>query len=579
MSSRTAAAGQSTSLAPRTPHPTPLATSHTWCPASGELPRPVRLCFVESQNQLSLFSLHFRPSTVAVESCPSRLSLFLAKDTSAALWLFDTVYVAGVADIPGHPTPSELTARLATLAGQLVSDASAAADAQALLSTGLFDDVAVEVVQPRFYGLSSALQPVGRAQALRFVTTPRRLVGDFDRYVVAIAPELTGYDAAYAPQDGSDDSRRPHVPWLPAFHAAFQALHDVDTQDPLHLCCLVRHAVCVAGSEHVPPAKPIAIRFEQDDEAAPDALIVGIDVPDKDALARMRHLPADARPYDVWRAATEDAFALQTDRDTTTNVANDARLALAVPPPVPERRRRPHAAHRQAAQCALLDAVLGQIALLPFELLSAVAAWRLRVAPGDDLRSAVTSAVRCDARRIVLVDRPVRATVRRAGTALRRLLSAVCITGALLAVGLACIHGSMPSMQAIGQAFACSLALAAALMCAAVAALAVVPTPLIARLMTPPKEVPAHAPAALMTERDACMVSHLRSFATTGRTLAHASQLVRTVHGSSIVYVLTRGASDAASEESGCTVAVVGAAHLPGILAKWLAGGMTAVDA
>ena len=486
--------------------------------------------------------------------------------------------VTGISDIQGHPTRSELAARLTTLAGELVSCDTVAADAQALLSTGLFDDVAVEVVQPRFYGLASALQPVGRAHALRFVTTRRRLVGDFDRYVVAIAPELAGYDAAYAPRDGSDDSRRPHVPWLPAFHAAFEAFHDVDTQDSLHLCCLVRHAVCVAGSEHMPPAKPIAIRFEQDDEAALDALIVGIDVPDDAALARMKQLPADAEPYDVWRAATEDAFALQTDLDTTANVTTDARAALTVPPPAPARRRRPHAKRRQAVQRAALDAVLGHIAMLPFELLSAVAAWRLRVAPGDDLRSAVASAVRCDARRIVLVDRPVRATVRRAGTALRRFLSAVCNTGALLAVALACIHGSMPSMPVVRHAFACSLALAAALMCAAVAALAVAPTAMVARFMTPTAEAPGHAPAALIAERDACIVSHLAGLATTGRTLAHASQLVRTEHGSSVVYVLNRGASDAASDERGPTVAVVGAAHLHGILARWRAGGMTAVD-
>jgi hypothetical protein len=542
---------------------------------------PAESCFV-SESTESFTSRLLRPSTVAVESCPSRLSLFLSKHTSAALWVFDTIHVTGVPDMPGHPTARQLTERLTTLAGELVSCDTVAADAQALLATGLFDEVAVEVVQPRFYGLSSALQPVGRAQAMRFVTTPRRLVGDFDRYVVAIAPELAGYDAAYAPIVPQDDLK-PHVPWLPAFQAAFEALHDADAQDalsPLHLCCLVRHAVCVAGSEHMPPAKPVALRFEQDDEAAPDALIVGIDVPDEAAVARMRQLPADATPYDVWRAATEDAFVLQADCDTTANVANDVRAALTVPSPAPARRHRPHAARRQAAQYAALDALMGQIGMLPFEFLSAIAAWRLRVAPGDDLRSAVASAVRCDARRIVLVDRPVRATVRRTGTELRRLLSAVCITAALLAIGLACISGSMPTMSAL-YFLACGVAaigsLAAAFMCAAVAALAVAPTAMVARFMTPPLEAPTHAPAALIAERDACMVSHLQSLASTGRTLAHASQLVRTAHGSSVVYVLSRGASEEACDESGPTVAVVGAAHLHGILARWRAGGMTAV--
>jgi hypothetical protein len=537
---------------------------------------PAESCFV-SESTESFNSRLWRPSTVAVESCPSRLSLFLSKHTLAALWVFDTIHVTGVPDMPGHPSARELTERLTSLAGELVSCDTVTADAQALLATGLFDEVAVEVVQPRFYGLSSALQPVGRAQAMRFVTTPRRLVGDFERYVVAIAPELAGYDAAYAPIVPQDDLK-PHVPWLPAFQAAFEALHDADAQEalsPLHLCCLVRHAVCVAGSEHMPPAKPVALRFEQDDEAAPYALIVGIDVPDEAAVARMRALPADATPYDVWRAATEDAFALHT-----TDVANDVRAALTVPSPAPARRRRPHMARRQAAQYAALDALLGQIGMLPFEFLSAIAAWRLRVAPGDDMRSAVASAVRCDARRIVLVDRPVRATVRRTGTELRRLLSAVCITAALLAFGLACIPGSMPTMSAL-YFLACGVAaigsLAAAFMCAAVAALAVAPAAMVARLMTPPLEAPTHAPAALIAERDACMVSHLQSLASTGRTLAHASQLARTAHGSSVVYVLSRGASEEACDESGPTVAVVGAAHLHGILARWRACGMTAV--
>lgn len=486
--------------------------------------------------------------------------------------------VAGVseADIPGHPTRSELLARLATLADELVSSDTVVADAQTLLDTGLFADVSVEVVQPRFYGLSPpSLQPVGRAHALRFVTTPRQLAAQFDGYAVGIDPELGGYDAAYAAIAPHVDPK-PTVPWLPAFNAAFEALDESDAHvSPLHLCCLVRHAVCVAGSEHVPPAKPVALHFEQDEEAAPGALIVGMDVPDDAALTRMRRLPADAKPYDVWWAATEDAFAADTDR----GVANDARHALTVPPPAPAARRRPHATRRRAAQFAALDAVMGQMGMLPFELLSAVAAWRLRVTPGDDMRSAIASAVRCDARCIVLVDRPVRATVRRAGTAFRRFLVAFCIPVAVLVVALLCILTSMPAIRhALAHGLAALGLLAVALMFAALAALAVAPTSLVARFMTPPRETPAHAPAALISERDACMVSHLACLATTGRTLAHATQLVRTAHGSGVVYVLSRGTSEEDGDEKGPTVAVVGAAHLPGILARWQAGGMTAVD-
>ena len=426
-----------------------------------------------------------RPSTVVIETCVSRLSDLLpsADAPRSQWWLFSRVEVAGVSEhLPGHPTAHELAARLATKPDTLVPPDSVAADLRTLLRSGIAADVTVEMIRPRFHGITeSKLEVVGHASVLRFVVKPRQF-DLFDDYVVAFAPELGTYDAAYSSTSQDTGPGRPHVPWLPAFHQAFAELRTGwesthGEPSPLHLCCLARHAICVAGSSHMPPVKPLALRFERDEEAAPGSLIIALDVPADELLSQLRDLPQTTSSMDMWRLACEDALA--TDDDLAQDPS--ARKALAVPTPHLRRRKL---RQQQRTRYRLLDGLLGHAALLPLNVLASLAARRLGVSPGDDMRAALSAAALHGVRRIVFADRPINLTVRRIGTAVRKAFTkavpAVTVGLAVVCFMFKRMTGMyMRTQLAIGAGV---LAVAAiACFCGALAVLVIAPSALVAR--------------------------------------------------------------------------------------------------
>jgi hypothetical protein len=526
-----------------------------------------------------------RPSTVVIETCVSRLSDLLpgADVPRSQWWLFSRVEVEGVPEhLPGHPTAHELAARLSK-PDTLVPVDSLSADLRTLLRSGIAADVTVEMIRPRFHGITeSKLEVVGHASALRFVVKPRQ-IEPFEDYVVAFAPELGTYDAAYSSTHQDTGPERPHVPWLPAFHQAFAELRaDWESThgepNPLHLCCLVRHAICVAGGSHMPPVKPLALRFERDEEAAPGLLIIALDVPADELLSRLRDLPQTTSSMDMWRLACEDALA--TDDDLGQDPG--ARKALAVPNPHPRRRKL---RQQQRTRYRLLDCLLGHAALLPLNVLASLAARRLGVSPGDDMRAALSAAALHGVRHIVFADRSINLTVRRVGTAVRKAFTKAvpAVTG-----GLAVVCFMFKRMTGIATGAGVLAVAAIACFCGALAVLVIAPSALVARIMTPsPREATQRLRAsqfqALLDERDTNLAGQLRCLALTGMPPAHASQLVLTQHEcGGGVYALSTGrqSDDAHADlppgaDGGCIVAVVGAAHVPGILSKWRAYDMT----
>jgi hypothetical protein len=534
-----------------------------------------------------------RPSTVVIETCVSRLSDLLpgADVPRSQWWLFSRVEVEGVPEhLPGHPTAHELAARLSTKPGKLVPVDSLSADLRTLLRSGIAADVTVEMIRPRFHGITeSKLEVVGHASVLRFVVKPRQ-IDPFDDCVVAFAPELGTYDAAYSSTHQDTGPGRPHVPWLPEFHQAFAELRTewestYGEPSPLHLCCLARRAICVAGSSHMPPVKPLALRFERD-EAAPGSLIIALDVPADELLSRLRDLPQTTSSMDMWRLACEDALA--TDDDLGQDPS--ARKALAVPTPHPRRRKL---RQQQHTRYRLLDCLLGHAALLPLNVLASLAARRLGISPGDDMRAALSAATLHGVRRIVFADRSINLTVRRVGTAVRKAVTKAvpAVTGGLAVVCF--MFNRMTGMYIRTQLVATGagvLAVAAiACFCGALAVLVIAPSALVARIMTPsPREATQRLRAsqfqALLDERDTNLAGQLRCLALSGMPPAHAPQIVLTHNecGGGVYALSTGRRSDNAhadlppGADDGCIVAVVGAAHVPGILAKWRAYGLTA---
>jgi len=417
----------------------------------------------------------------------------------------------------------------------------------------LFASADVSLEKARFAGFSrSTLAPCCAAQALRFSLTPRELP-PFEHYAVALAPELAQHGYPPPVTSGECAEGAPHLPWLPAFYVTFQALcqaaeaHRDDLGQgelpALEVCCLAREAVAAAGGASG-TWPPVAVRFERE-ASRPETLIISLDVPN----------PGQSHS---WQAAGADALSVErpspTEMRATTRHLRDA-LAPPSPPGAPLRRAR--------SRVAALDVALGGIAWAPAAALAAAVALRLGVSVGDDMRAALGEAVSAGVPLILLADRPLRATARRLGAALRRAWRSL----------FAIVGGAALALCAWPRAV---LALAV------LSALALALTPrrvLLAHIERAAHLLPAMPPdavEAILGERDRCITAHLHVLAASGSPLPHAPLLVASEEEDSYAFVGLRdaGCPERVVEE-GAIVAVVGAAHVRGILRAWTARGGT----
>jgi hypothetical protein len=565
---------------------------------------------------------------------------------------------------------------------------------QLLLDTGLFADAAADVRRAsRSYGAPACaavagadappLQAEATAEALLLSVTPRALP-PVERYVLALDPALRERypDRPEEPCDSPHNaSHAPRVPWLPAFHAGFDAAVEAASAEragrdltALETCCVVRaglvrhthlhphsHHVCfdanfffffrffsslfgrqareavaaagrafAAAAGASGAALAVAPRFERDSEL-PGTLIISLELPP-------RRFEGDAPGGDAWDAAAEGALrdpeagasgssssgggGYGHPRSSAAAAAAAAAAALALAPPLQRRRRRgapPHARalqppswRRAGAQLRGADAWLGALAWAPAGAAAVLLARKLRAAPGDDIRAALRAAACAGAPLVFAIDRPARVTLRRLGAALR---SAALVPRTLAAAACALAACALACALAPPAALRYALGVAAAAVAAAALAWTAAPRALIASLEaaaraaacapSPPVPYPhdlsrllppaaSAARAAVLSERDATMASTLRCIARRApprhtprlEALAPSDADADLCADEGVVRYRARrratsaSASAALPATSACVppisggvtdavVAVVGAAHVRGVVAAW----------
>ena len=541
---------------------------------------------------------------MCVELCGERLHYELPREPSR--WRFARVTLRGVPErpVPGHPDAASLLARLTCQPGASVTRADVAADLRLLARTGLFADVAAAVrsarrVFARPVG-GGALAAEAEAEALILSVTPRQL-RPFDSYVVALAPELR---AKYPPAGGGGSERDapPHLPWLPAFHATFAALMEEASAQRagrdltgLEMCCVVRacdsaaslrdmrsplrlgtaqarEAVARAGRAHTAAAGvasaelAVAPRCERDG-SRPDALIVALEPPPPRVAG-----DAPGSDGDAWDAAGEAALREEgSDRRAAKAAADAAAAALQLPHSPPRRaarRRRSAAAMLSYFDGAALDA-----ALTPITAAHAFYSWWSGVRYGCDMFAALAAAADVGAPRVFCIDRPQRVTSRRLGTLLRRTLGAKLVAAAAFAAATARLVPTYWPLVLLGVA-AAGCAYATFELRRRLAAAGGDGWTFLLSFMR-------RSAAPLLTERDVIMAGALRRIAAAAPP-PHLARLRGAWEGPAragrapVRYTLLQRAAAGDTDEyqtrQHAVVAVVGMAHIRGIVIAWYAG-------